>query len=76
MQRQDSVADPSALVAVLHYIVADIYREHPQSAKIIMAAAFELEALRRAGTLAEARSEFALPSLKNVVSIPRAANGD
>jgi hypothetical protein len=73
---RDSRADTSALVASLHYIVADIYREYPHSAKVILAAALELEALRRAGSMAEARAEYALPPLRGVVSVPDAANGN
>jgi hypothetical protein len=76
MQVQDSFSDTTVLVATLHYIVADIHQDHPESAKIIMAAALELETLRKAGSLAEARSQFALPALKSVIAIPRAANGD
>lgn len=74
MSNQECVADTSVLVATLHYIVADIHRDYPQSAKIIMAAALELETLRKAGSLAEARSQFALPPLSHVADVPRAAN--
>lgn len=62
MQKLDiaHAGDTSELVAALFYIVADIEDEHPVSAEILHAAALELDSLRRAGSLAEARSEFAL----------------
>jgi hypothetical protein len=74
MPKQDAVTDATVLVATLLYIVADIQDEYPQSAEIIMAAALELEGLRKAGLLAEARSQFALPPVNRVVAFPRAAN--
>ena len=76
MPKQDIVTDSTVLVATLLYIVADIQDEHPQSAEIVMAAALELEGLRKAGSLAEARSQFAVPPVNRVVDFPRAANGN